>query len=143
MARVGLKEAIQAAYEQLHAAVTEIPLRGGLDFQYESIELELNVEVDESREHQGDVKFWVVSAGAKRSRTRRSTHMVKVAITPLWSGEQTALPDGEGAVRIRSGADVEGRVNTSVRGAGDVEGRGDRARITSRGDRARITSRGD
>ncbi|KAA0924277.1 trypco2 family protein [Streptomyces apricus] len=84
MERVGLKEAIQAAYEELHAAVTEIPLRDGLDFRYESIELELNVEVDETRDAQGDVKFWVVGGGAKRSNTNRSTHLVKVAITPLW-----------------------------------------------------------
>ncbi|MFE6627381.1 trypco2 family protein [Streptomyces rochei] len=84
MDRVGLKEAIQAAYEQLHAAVTEIPLRDGLDFRYESIELELNVEVDETQERQGDVKFWVVGGSGKSTRTDRSTHLVKVAITPLW-----------------------------------------------------------
>ncbi|MFK0143122.1 trypco2 family protein [Streptomyces murinus] len=84
MDRVGLKEAIQAAYEQLHAAVMEIPLRDGLDFRYESIELELNVEVDETRERQGDVKFWVVGGGGKNARSDRSTHLVKVSITPLW-----------------------------------------------------------
>ncbi|MEU5632295.1 trypco2 family protein [Streptomyces rishiriensis] len=65
---------IQAAYDQLHAAVTEIPLRGGLDSRYESIELELNVEVDENTETQGDVKFWVVGGGAKKAQANRSTH---------------------------------------------------------------------
>jgi hypothetical protein len=102
MDRVGLKEAIQAAYEQLHAAVMEIPLRDGLDFRYESIELELNVEVDETRERQGDVKFWVVGGSGKNSRTDRSTHLVKVAITPLWrsrfeelNARGVTLSDGE------------------------------------------------
>ncbi len=108
MDRVGLKEAIQAAYEQLHTAVTEIPLRGGLDFRYESIELELNVEVDEATEQQGDVKFWVVGGGGKRARTNRSTHLVKVSITPLWRGfddvnvRGVQLSDGE--LRISGGA---------------------------------------
>jgi hypothetical protein len=86
MERVGLKEAIQAAYEQLHAAVTEIPLRRGLDFRYESIELELNVEVDETTEQQGDVKFWVVGGSGKKASANRSTHLVKVTITPLRRG---------------------------------------------------------
>jgi hypothetical protein len=86
MDRVGLKEAIQAAYEQLHAAITEIPLRDGLDFRYESVELELNVEVDETAEQQGDVKFWVVGGARKTARGNCSTHVLKVSITPLWRG---------------------------------------------------------
>ncbi|MFD9871862.1 trypco2 family protein [Streptomyces niveus] len=119
MERVGLKEAIQAAYEQLHAAVTEIPLRGGLDFRYESIELELNVEVDETTEAQGDVKFWVVGGGAKKGRANRSTHLVKVVITPLWrdrfdelNARGVRLSDSE--LRISSGEHPEPRnVRTS------------------------------
>ncbi|MFC4609762.1 trypco2 family protein [Streptomyces maoxianensis] len=117
MERVGLKEAIQAAYEQLHAAVTEIPLRDGLDFRYESIELELNVEVDEATEHQGDVKFWVVGGGGKKARANRSTHLVKVAITPLWRVMEEAnargvqlsdreLRIGSGALRNRASRDL-------------------------------------
>jgi len=118
MERVGLKEAIQAAYEQLHAAVTEIPLRGGLDFQYESIELELNVEVDETTEQQGDVKFWVVGGGGKKARANRSTHLVKVSITPRWQDPLEEV--NSGGVRLSDGELRHARAAERQRASGSI-----------------------
>ncbi|WP_413757175.1 trypco2 family protein [Streptomyces sp. MMBL 11-3] len=82
MTKIGLKEAIQAAYLELHAAITQIPTIENLNFQYDMIELELAVEVVESSETQGGVKFWVLEGGAKSVRDKKSTHVVRVLISP-------------------------------------------------------------
>ncbi|MFE7762975.1 trypco2 family protein [Streptomyces sp. NPDC057438] len=82
MAKIGLKEAIQAAYLELREAITEIPTHDDLNFQYEMIELELAVEMGEASETQGGVKFWVLEGGAKRARDKKSTHVVRVTVTP-------------------------------------------------------------
>lgn len=65
MAKIGLKEAIQAAYDELYAAITEIPVRHGLNFEYQSIDMEFTVEMAESREKSGGVKVWVVEGESR------------------------------------------------------------------------------
>ncbi|MEV7863176.1 trypco2 family protein [Streptomyces hirsutus] len=78
---VGLKEAIQATYDELTAAAhgsANNPLR----FQYSSIELEMTSAMSDSRERQGGLKVWVLDGFRKRFRGKTSTHTVRVIIEP-------------------------------------------------------------
>ncbi|MEU6904122.1 trypco2 family protein [Streptomyces coeruleorubidus] len=78
---IGLKEAIQATYDELTAAAdggAHNPLR----FQYSSIELEMTIAMSDSRERQGGLKVWVLDGFRKRIRGKTSTHTVRVTIEP-------------------------------------------------------------
>ncbi|GAX55796.1 hypothetical protein SO3561_07358 [Streptomyces olivochromogenes] len=93
MAKIGLKEAIQAAYDELYAAITEIPVRHGLNFEYQAIDMEFTVEMAESKERSGGVKVWVVEGAAKGATEERTTHTIRLSIAPRgpgWEGSDFA-----------------------------------------------------
>lgn len=78
---IGLKEAIQATYDELTAAAGS-NVSGPIRFQYSSIELEMTVAMSDSRERQGGLKVWVLDGFRKRIRGKNSTHTVRVTIQP-------------------------------------------------------------
>lgn len=78
---IGLREAIQATYDELSAAAGQ-DNSGGLRFRYSSIELEMTIAMSDSRERQGGLKIWVLDGFRKRIRGKTSTHTVRVTIQP-------------------------------------------------------------
>ena len=88
--KIGLKDAIQAAYDELHQAITEIPVYSNLNFVYRSIDLEFTVEVTQAVDTKAGVRVWVVEAGAGASQQRTNAHVVKVSIEPRGD---SGLPD--------------------------------------------------
>lgn len=87
---IGLKEAIQATYDELTAEA-----RGGandaLRFRYSSIELKMTIAMSDSRERQGGLKVWVSDGFRRRIRGKTSTHTVRVTIAPhISAGEEVA-----------------------------------------------------
>lgn len=80
--KIGLKEAIQAAYEELFSAITEIPTHSELNFLYKTIDLEFTVEVTAKVGGRGGIKFWVLEAGADASQQHARTHVVRLSIEP-------------------------------------------------------------
>lgn len=82
---IGLKEAIQATYDELTAAAHSNVNDGSLRFQYSSIELEMTVTMSDARERQGGLKVWVLDGFRKRIFGKTSTHTVRVTIEPSHS----------------------------------------------------------
>ncbi|MGA5467812.1 trypco2 family protein [Streptomyces arboris] len=80
---IGLKEAIQATYDELTAAAHDGASDGSMRFQYRTIELEMTVALSDSRERQGGLKVWVLDGFMKRIRGKSSTHTVRVTIEPV------------------------------------------------------------
>lgn len=81
--RIGLKDAIQAAYEELLEAMTTIPVHSELNFEYRTIDLEFTVEATHEETGKSGVRFWVIEAGVDASRQRTRTHVVKLSIVPV------------------------------------------------------------
>lgn len=50
-------------------------------FRIDAIELEIQVEVEKTGEGNAGVKFWVLSAGGKRSAKTAQTHVLKLSLT--------------------------------------------------------------
>ncbi|MER0429918.1 trypco2 family protein [Streptomyces microflavus] len=82
MARIGLKEAIQATYDEMYAAVTQLQGNPRLSFEYQAIDMEFTVEMSESKEKSGGVKVWVAEGAAKGTSEERETHTVRLSIVP-------------------------------------------------------------
>ena len=96
--KIGLKEAIRAAYDELYEAMTDIPHHPDLMFVYEHIDLEFTVEVTDAGAGHAGVRVWVLEAGAEASHQHTKAHVVKVSIQPR-------APDGRpvsvhGAVHV-------------------------------------------
>ncbi|MFD0210843.1 trypco2 family protein [Streptomyces hirsutus] len=79
---IGLKEAIQATYDELTAAAADGADNGLMRFRYSSIELEMTIAMSDSKERQGGLKVWVLDGFRKRIRGKTSTHTVRVTIQP-------------------------------------------------------------
>ncbi|MFE3644831.1 trypco2 family protein [Streptomyces sp. NPDC059169] len=96
MAQTNLAAAIQSLYTELHTAMTTIQVKDGLNFRYDSVEVELAMEMGESDELGGGAKFWVVEANGKKATEQRVTHTMRINLTPV------AAPDS----RLRLGPSV-------------------------------------
>ena len=83
--RLSLAETICELRAQLDLAVAEGDGKG-LRFTLGPVELEFQVEVTWAGGADAGVRFWVVSAGAKGSRSSASTHTVKLSLTPIGPG---------------------------------------------------------
>lgn len=88
---VPLASAIEALRRELVVALAE-----GKDqevrFALGPIELEFQVEVSREAGGEAGVKFWVVSLGAKGSRSSGSTHTVRVNLSPVLASVGTDKP---------------------------------------------------
>ena len=63
-------------------------------FRVDSIDLELQVEVEKSAEADAGVRFWVVSMGGKGAAKSTETHVVKLKLGAVTStGEQVLTGD--------------------------------------------------
>ena len=80
--KIGLKEAIQATYDELYAAMTEIPHNDELIFIYNHIDMEFTVEVSDKGAGNAGVKVWVINAGVEGSHEHTKSHVVKLSIEP-------------------------------------------------------------
>ncbi|MBS2533501.1 hypothetical protein KGQ20_12030 [Catenulispora sp. NF23] len=70
-------------------------------FRIDSIELEVQVEVEKTGEGSTGVKFWVLSVGGKRSAKEAQTHLLKLSLTA----------ETEAGDPIRTSDDISSLVN--------------------------------
>lgn len=54
-----------------------------LQFELESVELEVEVGVERSGEGDGKVRFWVAEIGVQGAMSRNSTQRIKLALKPV------------------------------------------------------------
>ncbi|MWA08218.1 trypco2 family protein [Streptomyces sp. BA2] len=93
---IGLAEALRALQEELAAAELEAagqPVR----LHVETINLDLQVAVTNSREAGGGARFWVLSADGKAARDTAVTHTVSLQLkaeTPTGGRVRTGTDDG-------------------------------------------------
>jgi hypothetical protein len=80
--QIPLAEAIRALRRELLVAVREGADKE-LQFGLGPIELELQLEISREAGGEAGIKFWVVSVGAKGTRTSATTHTVKITLAPL------------------------------------------------------------
>ncbi|WP_073951338.1 trypco2 family protein [Streptomyces kebangsaanensis] len=80
-AAVELAEAIESLRAQLEAARRLAP-PGSLRFEVGPVELEFQVELVSGAEVSGGAKFYVMSAGGRQNRENRTTHSVRLTLTP-------------------------------------------------------------
>jgi hypothetical protein len=84
--KIGLKEAIQATYDELYAAMTEITHNDELIFIYSHIDMEFTVEVSDKGKADAGVRVWVINAGVEGSHEHTKSHVVKLSIEPRAPG---------------------------------------------------------
>ncbi|WP_210586676.1 trypco2 family protein [Streptomyces sp. GESEQ-35] len=94
---IGIREAIEAAQAEIRQALRTLPMQDGVNFHYNSVELELTLEACSSSEKQGGVKFWVVEGSGKRGVEDRLTHTVRISMVPTgshyqWTSDTTLAP---------------------------------------------------
>jgi Trypsin-co-occurring domain 2 len=80
--RVPLAEAVKALRAELLEAIREGATQE-LQFGLGTVEVELEVEVTKAAEGKAGVKFWVVNADAKGSRSTVATQRVKLSLLPV------------------------------------------------------------
>ncbi|MGW0904592.1 trypco2 family protein [Streptomyces sp. NPDC002853] len=94
---IGLAEALRALRDELAAAALEAaghPVR----LHVETINLDLQVAVTNSREAGGGAKFWVLSADGKAAKNTEATHTVSLQLraeTAAGGRVRTGADDGE------------------------------------------------
>lgn len=68
-----------------------------IKFRAESVELELSVVVERSRDPGIKVKLWVIDANAGAKRTSTTTQTIRLTLRPVNAGapDQAALIDGD------------------------------------------------
>lgn len=64
------------------AASMEAGSDEALQFQLGPIELELQVELEQSETAEGGIKAWVLSLGASAAQTSAATHRIKLTLDP-------------------------------------------------------------
>lgn len=82
---IPLASAIRALRTELQAAVRSSEGEE-LRFALGPVELELQVETASEGEGEAGIKFWLVSVGAKGSRSSGMTHTVRLSLTPVRVG---------------------------------------------------------
>ncbi|MFD8429213.1 trypco2 family protein [Streptomyces coelicoflavus] len=80
-AAVELAQAIESLRTQLETARRLAP-PGSLRFEVGSVELEFQVELVSGAEANAGAKFYVLSAGGRKSVENRTTHSVRLTLTP-------------------------------------------------------------
>src|SRR3954452_24042227 len=80
--QIPLAEAIRALRREVVEAVREGRGEDVL-FALGPIELELLVEASLEQGAEGGIKFWLISAGADASRSRKTTHTLRLSLRAL------------------------------------------------------------
>jgi|SRR5580658_902966 hypothetical protein len=78
---IELSTLINELRDELERSITTANTRT-LQFELESVELEVEVGVEKSGEGDGRVRFWVAEIGAQAAIARTSTQRVKLALKP-------------------------------------------------------------
>jgi hypothetical protein len=79
---VDLTVAIDAVFEQLTAAIRNVRENDVLGFEYEDIEIELQMTATKNVGGQGGVKFYVFTAGGSVDLGSSASHRIKINIKP-------------------------------------------------------------
>lgn len=79
---IPLASAIRALRTELQQAV-EVGEGEQLRFALGTVELELRVQAACEGSLATDIKFWVVSLGAKAARSSQATHTLRLSLTPV------------------------------------------------------------
>lgn len=91
---IGLAEAVRSVRAELVAAMRE-GQDADLRFRTGPVELEFTVEAGRETSGGGGVRWWVVSAEGKVASESRTTHRIKVSLTPVVSVDTPAAPADE------------------------------------------------
>ena len=79
---VNLTVAIDAVFEQLTVAIRNVRENDVLGFEYEDIEIELQMTATKNVGGHGGVKFYVFTAGGNVDRGSSASHRIKINIKP-------------------------------------------------------------
>lgn len=96
---IPLAEAIRALRRELTAAVRE---GGGEEVRFAlgPVDLEFQVEVSKEAGGEAGIAFWLLTIGAKGTRTSGTAHTVRLSLTPVGpSGEERVIVHSEEVVR--------------------------------------------
>ena len=94
--RVPLAETVRVLRQELERATAEGDGKG-VRFALGPVELEFQVEVTWEGGVDSGVRFYVISAGAKASRSSASTHTVKLTLMPIGAdGEDVKIASAVG-----------------------------------------------
>jgi hypothetical protein len=81
-AGIPLADLVDAVRAELEIAATSARDKR-LQFEVQEVQLEVEVATTGSREGGGGLKIWVVTAGAKASKTDTATHKVTLTMTAV------------------------------------------------------------
>lgn len=94
MERIGLREAIAALRGELIESI--VAAQGErLRFEVGEVVMEFQVEVEQSVEGKGGIKFWVVEMGGGGSNKDKATHKVTVPLRPVRADGKPVLTGSE------------------------------------------------
>jgi hypothetical protein len=98
---IGLAKFVQHLREEVRSAITE-GREDTLRFLVKSIEVELEVAVEEETSGGGGLKFWVVSAEGKAADKHAVRQKIKLQLEPVEGGTGDVLMSGRvGALPAR------------------------------------------
>jgi hypothetical protein len=83
---VDLTAAINAVHEQLTAAIRNVRENDVLGFEYEDVEIELEMTATKTVGVTGGVRFYVFTAGGNADQGSSATHRIKINIKPYSPG---------------------------------------------------------
>lgn len=83
---VDLTTAINAVHEQLTAAIRNVRENDVLGFEYEDVEIELQMTATKNRGFEGGVRFYVFTAGGNADQGSSASHRIKISIKPYKPG---------------------------------------------------------
>ena len=83
---VDLTAAISAVHEQLTAAIQTVRENAVLGFEYEDVEIELQMTATKKLGAEGGVRFYVFTAGGRAEQGSAATHRIKINIRPYNPG---------------------------------------------------------
>jgi hypothetical protein len=87
---IPLADMVEALRQELYDAIHRSQGQD-LAFGVDKVELELKVEVQQSKQGKGEVKFWVVAAGGEIADRRTQTHTFKLTLQPVYQGGKTRI----------------------------------------------------
>ncbi|WP_353962305.1 trypco2 family protein [Streptomyces sp. NBC_01381] len=79
---LGLAETVSALRRESSTAVAA-SINESISFGISSLDLEFEIEMEKRSTAKGDVRFWVVTAGADRSSTSHARHRVSMSLKPV------------------------------------------------------------
>ncbi len=82
MERIALQDSIAALRQELTASI--VAARGEqLQFEVGEVVMEFQVEVEQSKDGKGGIKFWVVEMGASAASKDKAIHKLSIPLKPV------------------------------------------------------------